>query len=366
MVDHRVPTQIDVALARCPYRITVGRGVLDQLPELIKLPSYASKGALVTSEPIFRLYGDRVLSGLANLGLNTHVVIVPDGEQAKTLKTLESCYRTFGQLPLGRRDVVIALGGGVVGDLAGFAAATWNRGVAVVQIPTTLLAQVDAAIGGKTGVNLPEGKNLVGAFHQPFAVIADTESLGTLPERERRAGLGEVVKYGFIADPIILETLEQSPDAAVLGDPDLLTELVCRSAAVKARVVADDELEAGGREVLNYGHTVGHAVETLSLYQQYRHGEAVAIGMVFAARLGERLGISENGLTQRTVAVLKALGLPTGGVEFDSRAVWEVLARDKKQRAGVRFVLCPRPGKAILVEQPDVAIINDVLASLSE
>lgn len=364
MVDDMAPTYIDVPLARCPYRIIVGRGVLDQLPELIELPRYASKGALVTSEPIFNLYGDRVLSGLANLGLSTHVIIIPDGEEAKTLHTLESCYRAFGQLPLGRRDVVVALGGGVVGDLAGYAAATWNRGVAVVQIPTTLLAQVDAAIGGKTGVNLPEGKNLVGAFHQPFAVVADTNSLGTLPERERIAGLAEVVKYGFIADPIILESLERSPSAAVQGDPDLLTELVCRSAAVKARVVADDELETGGREVLNYGHTVGHAIETLSLYQQYRHGEAVAIGMVFAARLGERLGISEAGLAQRTVAVLKSLGLPTGGVEFDAGKVWEVLARDKKQRAGVRFVLCPQPGTAILVEQPDVEIINDLLLSL--
>lgn len=364
MVDSKRTARIEVAVKDNPYVVSVGPDLLDQLPDLIKLPPHAKKGALITSEPILARFGDRVIAGLQTLGLDVRTIPVADGEQAKNMDTLLSCYRSFGQLPLGRRDIVIALGGGVIGDLAGFAAATWNRGVPVVQIATTLVAQVDSAIGGKTGVNLPEGKNLVGAFHQPLAVIADTSSLATLPERELRAGMAEVVKYGFIADPVILEKLETSPEAAMKGEPELLMELVRRSAAVKARVVAADELEAGGRELLNYGHTIGHAIETLSQYQEFRHGEAVAIGMVFAARLGERLGISEEGLTDRTINVLARLGLPTGGVDLDVTDTWQVISRDKKARAGVRFVVVPHAGAATLIEQPDRELINEVIQSL--
>jgi 3-dehydroquinate synthase len=297
--------------------------------------------------------------------LDVHPVLVPDGEEAKTLGTLEVVYHRLAGIPLHRDDVVVALGGGVVGDLAGFAAATWNRGVGLVQLPTTLLSQVDAAIGGKTGVNLPEGKNLVGAFHQPLAVIADTVTLATLPARERRAGLGEAVKYGFIADPVVLELLEREPDAAQAGDPVVLAEVVRRGVAVKAEIVAADEREGGRRALLNYGHTVGHAIEALTGYGTYRHGEAVALGMVFAARLGERLGVSQAGLAARTVELLAALGLPTRGLLLDPAVVWEVLARDKKHRGGVRFVLCPRPGSALLVDQPDRRLVEEVLQSLS-
>ncbi len=356
---------IDVPVTAAPYQIVVGQGLLDELSTLIRLPDHTWQAALVTSQPIFDLYGDQVLQELGKLPITTHTVIVPDGEESKNLETLQKCYVEFGRIPLGRRDLVIALGGGVVGDLAGFAAATWNRGVQIVQIATTLVAQVDSAIGGKTGINLPEGKNLVGAFHQPLIVINDTATLRSLPAREVRAGLGEVVKYGFIADPTIL-TLLDAPSDDLLVDFDLLTDLVKRSAAVKARVVGDDELEAGGREILNYGHTVGHVIETLSEYRAFRHGEAVSIGMVFAARLAEKLGVSDEGLSEYTVRILSQLGLPTGGVAFDRERVWEVLARDKKARAGVRFVLCPRPGEAVLVEPPDPNVVNDVLASLAD
>lgn len=359
------PTTIDVPVLSSPYKIVVGRGLLDRLSEFIERPSFAWKAALVTSEPIFDLYGERVVIELEKLGLTVHLIIVPDGEQAKNLETLQKCYTEFGHMPLGRRDLVVALGGGVIGDLVGFAAATWNRGVAVVQVATTLVAQVDSAIGGKTGINLPEGKNLVGAFHQPLVVVDDTETLQTLPERELRAGLAEVVKYGFIADPVILTLLEAAPHVAARKDRALLDELVQRSAAVKARVVGADELEAGGRELLNYGHTVGHAIETLSSYQEFRHGEAISIGMVFAARLGETLGVSDRGLADATVRVLSKLGLPTGGVTFDNAEVWEVLARDKKARGGVRFVLCPRPGEAVLIDPPDVAVVDEVLSTLA-
>ena len=358
------PTTIDVPIVSSPYKIVVGPGLLDRLSEFIQPPRFAWKAALVTSEPIFDLYGEKVTGELEKLGVTVHLVIVPDGEQAKNFETLQKCYDAFGHMPLGRRDFIVALGGGVIGDLVGFAAATWNRGVPVVQIATTLVAQVDSAIGGKTGINLQEGKNLVGAFHQPLVVIDDIETLQTLPEREVRAGLAEVVKYGFIADPAILTLLEAAPHVARI-DLELLDELVQRSAAVKAQVVGNDELELGGREVLNYGHTVGHAIETLSSYREFRHGEAVSIGMVFAARLGERIGVSDPGLADLTVRILSRLGLPTGGVTFDKADVWEVLSRDKKARAGVRFVLCPRPGKAVLIDPPDVAVVDEVLGSLA-
>jgi 3-dehydroquinate synthase len=358
-------TRVPVAVRGAAYDVVVAAGVLDRLADLVPFPSHATRVALVTNGTVKALYGERVTAALHRAGLAVHCITVPDGEDAKTLDTLGALYHRFAAIPLNRDDVVVALGGGVVGDLAGFAAATWNRGVAVVQAPTTLLAQVDAAIGGKTGINLPEGKNLVGAFHQPIAVVADTGTLRTLPQRERRAGLGEVAKYGFIADPRVLELLESRPADAVAGDPALLADVVVRAAAVKGRVVAADERDSGQRALLNYGHTVGHAIEALFGYTTYRHGEAVGLGMVFAARLGERLGVSEQGLADRTVALLAGLGLPTGAVRLDPAAVWDVLARDKKARAGVRFVLCRRPGDAFVAEQPPRPVVDAVLATLT-
>jgi len=365
-------TRIPVRLPEAPYDVVVGGGLLASLAQHVPWPEHATRVVLVTVGPVSTLYAAPVEDSVREAGYEVHRLDVPDGEEAKTLSTLESLYHRFAAIPLGRDDVVVALGGGVVGDLAGFAAATWNRGVALVQVPTTLLAQVDAAVGGKTGVNLPEGKNLVGAFHQPVVVVADTAALATLPARERRAGLGEVAKYGFIDDPVVLELLESRPDEAVAGDVDVLTEVVRRGVAVKARIVAADEREAGERALLNYGHTVGHAIETLAGYGTYRHGEAVALGMVFAARLGECLGVSQEGLAARTVALLDALGLPTGGLRLDPAAVWDVLVRDKKVRRprgdtghGVRFVLCRRPGEAFVAEEIDRSLIDATLHSLA-
>ncbi|CAN5297013.1 3-dehydroquinate synthase [soil metagenome] len=360
------PVRVPVRVPGAAYDVVVAPGLLDRLAEHARLPPGARTAALVTVAPVAALYRARAVAALESAGLSVRVMTVPDGEEAKTLDTLAGLYHRFAAVPLHRDDVVVALGGGVVGDLAGFAAATWNRGVPVVQVPTTLLAQVDAAVGGKTGVNLPEGKNLVGAFHQPVAVVADTATLATLALRERRAGLGEAVKYGFVADPVVLELLEARPADAVAGDPDLLADVVRRGVAVKAGIVAADERESGRRALLNYGHTVGHAVETLAGFGAFRHGEAVALGMVFAARLGERLGVSAPGLAARTVALLRGLGLPTGGLRLDPAAVWTVLARDKKARAGVRFVLCSRPGEALVVDQPDRRLVDEVLRTLSE
>jgi 3-dehydroquinate synthase len=357
--------RIPVAVPGARYDVVIAGGALDDIGTLVAWPAGARVAALVTNEPVARLYGARAGQALAGAGLDVTTITVPDGEQAKTLDVLGDLYRRLARIPLQRSDVVVALGGGVVGDLAGFAAATFNRGVALVQVPTTLLAMVDAAVGGKTGVNLPEGKNLVGAFHQPRAVVADVDVLATLGERERRAGLGEVAKYGFIADPHVLTLLERDPDGAVAGDAALIADLVARGVAVKARVVAADERESGPRMLLNYGHTVGHAIETLTAYGRYLHGEAVALGMVFAARLGERMGVTAPGLARRTVALLDRLGLPTRGAGLDPDAVWDVLTRDKKALGGVRFVLCREPGDALVVEQPDRALVDEVLRSLA-
>lgn len=359
------PTTITVDLGARSYGIHVGAGLLGMLEELVPWPAHARTAVVVTNGAVWEFYGEVVTAALHRADLGCEVIRVPDGEQAKSTETLSALWHRFAAVPLLRDDVVIALGGGVVGDLAGFAAATWNRGVALVQIPTTLLAQVDSAIGGKTGINLPQGKNLVGAFHQPLAVLSDVATLATLPSRERRAGLGEVAKYGFIADPVVLDLLETRPGSATAGDPGVLADIVRRGSAVKAAIVSADERESGRRALLNYGHTLGHAVESLTSYDTYRHGEAVALGMVFAARLGERLGISDEGLADRTVAVLDGLGLPTRGLRLDPREVWAVMARDKKARDGVRFVVSARPGEAQVIDEPPRGVVDDILRGMA-
>jgi 3-dehydroquinate synthase len=265
---------------------------------------------------------------------------------------------------MGRDDMVVALGGGVVTDLAGFLAATWHRGIAVAQVPTTLLAQVDAAIGGKTAVNLPAGKNLVGAFHQPAVVVADVATLATLPDRELRAGMAEVVKCGFIRDPAILDIVERDPAGALDPHGEVLVDLVRRAIAVKAQVVASDTFERGERALLNYGHTLAHAIETLTGYERYRHGEAVAIGMHFAALVAEIAGAAEPGMTARTTRLLAALDLPVSCERLDADAVFTVMARDKKVREGLRLVLCDRPGHARVVDAPPRDVLEQALGEM--
>jgi 3-dehydroquinate synthase len=249
-----------------------------------------------------------------------------------------------------RDDLVVALGGGSVGDLAGFVASTYMRGMRFAQVPTTLIAQVDAAVGGKTAVNLPEGKNLVGTFYQPIAVLCDVATLGTLGDRDYRSGLGEVAKYALAMDVELLAQLEADPRPVLARDPDTLTALVTRCVAIKARTVAADERDAGERLFLNYGHTLGHALERLESFEGRSHGEAVAIGMVFAARLAEHRGLARAGLATRTVRLLSSLGLETDGPSPPVRDILAAFRMDKKFRGGVRFVLLEDVGRPCVVE----------------
>ncbi|MFP5308408.1 MAG: 3-dehydroquinate synthase [Actinomycetes bacterium] len=352
--------RITVALAAQPYDVVVGLG-LDLTAALPALPADAERALVVTQAPVVAAgHTDAVVAALQDEGLVVRVVEVPDGDACKTAEVLAHLWETAAELPLGRRDVVVAVGGGAVGDLAGFLAATVNRGIAVVQVPTTLLAQVDAAIGGKTGINLAQGKNLVGAFHQPLGVVADVGALRTLDPRIRTEGLGEVVKYGLIRDPSVLETCEQDADLVRAGDPATLRSLVERSVAVKAAVVAADEREAGERAHLNLGHTYGHAVETLTDHAVL-HGEAVAIGTAVALHLGRRLGLTPPALVERGVAALRRLGLPTTPPALDRDAVWRILARDKKAVRGVRFVVLEGLARPTLV-RPDPAEVDAAIA----
>jgi 3-dehydroquinate synthase len=361
------PAVVTVLLSDRTYPVVVGRGHLDAVASHVELPDGAANALVVTQQAIVDAgHVDSVEASLRTAGLAVHRQVVPDGEPAKELSVLASLWQVAAQVPLSRADVVVAVGGGVVGDLAGFAAAAFNRGIAVLQVPTTLLAQVDAAVGGKTGINLPEGKNLVGAFHQPIGVICDVDVLATLPPRVLVEGLGEVAKYGLIHDPVVLELLEGSPASAAAGEPGLMEELVRRSVAVKAAVVAADEREGGVRAFLNFGHTYAHAVETLSGYGTVLHGEAVTIGMVVALRLGERLGRTPSSLVQRAENLLVELGLPVRGPVLDRGAVWQIMARDKKAgRDGVRFVVLDDLAMPVVItpSREDVDAVLDGLAT---
>lgn len=337
------PTRIEVRGER-PYQVIVGRGLHGELVDQLR----GSGTAAVVHQPALAGTADAVCAELAAAGVSAHRVEVPDAEAGKTLAVAGFCYAVFARIGLTRVDAVVGLGGGAVTDLAGFVAATWMRGVRVVHVPTTLLGMVDAAVGGKTGVNTEAGKNLVGTFHEPAAVLVDLDTLRTLPEAELVAGMAEVVKAGFIADPAILELVEADPAAAVDPDRPVLAELVRRAIQVKADVVSADLRESHLREVLNYGHTLAHAIEHHEAYR-CRHGAAVAVGMVFAAELARLAGRLDPATADRHRTVLAALGLPTS---YRAGALPELTAAmrtDKKARGGtLRFVVLDglaRPGR---------------------
>lgn len=349
---------VRVAL-RPAYSVRVGRGLLQSINDLLRFPRGTEHVCVVSHPRIRRLWGGALEEGLAGKELAGWFTF-PAGEERKTVETAARLARFLAAAGFHRSDVVLALGGGVVGDVSGYVASTYARGIPYVQLPTTLLAMVDASIGGKTGVNLPQGKNLVGTFHQPLAVLADLDVLGTLPDRELRAGLAEVVKTAFISDPSLNAYVLDRRDE-IFARGDCLEAIVVRCARAKAKVVAADERETGLRMILNYGHTLGHALEAASRRARgdprpMHHGEAVSVGMVFAAEVAAALGRAPGGLVDEHRRVLDALGLPTRapGVEWDD--VRTYMTVDKKYKRGMRMVLLSAPGKPVVAQ-----VAEDVL-----
>ncbi|MCC6738481.1 MAG: 3-dehydroquinate synthase [Planctomycetia bacterium] len=334
---------VQVKLGERSYPVAIGRGLLPSLGRRCRTALGRTAAALVIADTNTEArYGRVAAAALESSGFAARLATVPAGESSKSTARLEGLWAALAAANAGRDALVVAVGGGVVGDLAGFAAATWNRGVDFVQVPTTLLAMVDASIGGKTGINLRQGKNLVGAFHQPRLVLADLDALKTLPDREYRAGLAEVVKYGLIGDPKLFGLLERSASDILLRRPTLLESIVARCVAHKARIVAADEREGGLRMLLNLGHTFGHAIEAATGYRKYLHGEAVAIGLCAAATLA-----GNSGVEPRVRALVKSLGLPDRAPGLDPAKLRGLAAGDKKARGGkVRYVVCERVGKA--------------------
>ena len=339
---------VKVPLGARTYSIFVGTGLLERLGSECRRLGLGRRCALITDSNVGPLHARTAVTSLEQSGFETVVVTVPPGETAKSLKTVQSCYHELAKNRLERKSFVVAVGGGVVGDLAGFVAATYLRGVAFVQVPTTLLAQVDSSVGGKVGVNLPAGKNLVGAFYQPRAVWCDLGTLRSLPQREFRAGLAEVIKYGIIYDPSLFRSLEKNLPRVLQLDPKLLATVVARCCQIKAEVVGQDETESGLRAILNFGHTIGHAIEAISGYGKYLHGEAIAIGQVAAAKLShELLGLPE-GDVRRISRLFQQAGLPTQ-IRL-SRAqrsnLFQAMQLDKKVSEGeVKFVLARKIGE---------------------
>ena len=336
--------QVDVGHSR--YPITIGSGLLSRQP-LLAAQIPGRDLMIVTDTAVAALYLAPLRAALGERRVAN--CVLPDGERHKTLETAGRVFDALVENKLNRDATVLALGGGVVGDIAGFCAACYQRGIGYVQIPTTLLAQVDSSVGGKTGVNHSGGKNLIGAFHQPLAVIADTDTLATLPDRELCAGLAEVIKYGCVWDPLLFDWLENNIPKLLARDADALAYAIGRSCTIKATVVGKDEREQNLRAILNFGHTFGHAIEAATAYQTYLHGEAVGLGMLIAADLSHRLGFIDAGIKNRIRNILEKAGLPTEAPRIGAVKALELMQMDKKVLAGtVRLVLLEKPGRAIV------------------
>ena len=349
------------------YPVIVGRDVIDDLGLELQKTGQQGRAFIVADEVMFSNPVRRTQEALERGGYETHVLAMEIGESSKNIATLEVVYSWLADRRAERGDVVVAMGGGVIGDLVGFVAATWLRGVSVVQVPTSLTAMVDSSIGGKTGVNLPQGKNLLGAFHQPKLVVQDIVHLETLPPREMAAGWAEAVKHGLILDADLLDTFERLAPQMVALEGDSPVEAIRRSVAIKGDIVSADEFETGDRRVLlNYGHTIGHAIEAVSGYGQYLHGEAVAIGMMAAAGIASRLGMIDAELVERQLRLLESYNLPTKAEHLDSAAIIDATKSDKKSRGGtIRWVLLEGPGQATtrrdVPEDVVIEALQDVL-----
>jgi 3-dehydroquinate synthase len=347
-------TRIQVS-GESAYEIVVGRALLKQVAEAI---GGRAKKVLVVHPVALSQSAEQLRESLVESGFEVLLAGVPDTEEAKRVEVAAFCWQILGQADFTRTDVVVGFGGGSTTDLAGFVAATWLRGVDLIQIPTTLLAMVDAAIGGKTAINTSEGKNLVGVFHAPKQVIVDLDTLETLPKNEILAGFGEIVKYGFIEDPRILELIEENLADATDASTDRFREIVERSIAIKARVVSEDFKESGLREILNYGHTLGHAIEHNERYQ-WRHGAAISVGMMFVAELARIAGRLDDATVERHRSVLSMIGLPTTYRSSEFEKLLATMQRDKKSRAGqLRFVVLDAIGKPTVMSAPTAEMLH--------
>jgi 3-dehydroquinate synthase len=360
------------------YDILIGSGLLDSVGE--RLSEFIPKGdktIVVSDENIYRICGERVMTSLANAGAEVAAVLIPPGENSKNLKQLETIYDLFGDIGLKRGGLVVALGGGVVGDIAGLAAATWMRGVPLAQLPTTLLAQVDSSVGGKTAVDTSSGKNMVGVFSRPIAVLADTEILSTLPPREFASGMAEVIKYGAIASADLFEKLSNAAptvlypnltpanaDVTNVSAAPVGADVIAACCAIKADIVSEDEFDTGRRQLLNFGHTFGHALEAKYGFSKYTHGEAVSQGMVIAAAAGETLGITRPGTAKRILDLTRAHGLPDPESEIADLSAY--ITHDKKSTSdGVSLILLPEIGSAI-VRKADFDEVAELLRAAGQ
>ncbi|HEY9354965.1 MAG TPA: 3-dehydroquinate synthase [Arthrobacter sp.] len=336
------------------YDVVVGRGLLGSLPGLL---GERVRRVLVIHPRALRLTGDTVRDELAAAGFTSLTAEIPDAEEGKHIQVAAFCWQVLGQNDFTRSDAIVAVGGGAVTDLAGFVAATWLRGVKVIHMPTSLLGMVDASVGGKTGINTAEGKNLVGSFHPPAGVLVDLDTLNTLPRNELISGMAEVVKCGFIADPAILDLVEKDPEAVVDPQSAVLRELIERAIAVKAKVVSEDLKESGLREILNYGHTLGHAIELVERYS-WRHGAAVSVGMMFAAELARSVGRLSDTDADRHRSILETLGLPVTYRRDRWQGLLDGMRRDKKSRGDLlRFVVLDGVAKPGILDVPDTSLL---------
>jgi len=363
VADVSDPTRIRVGEGSdSAYDVVIGYGLLGELAGLL---GPGVERVLVIHSQALRTTGEAVRDGLGEQGFSASLAEVPDGEAAKSAEAASSLWSVLGQRGLTRSDAIVGVGGGTVTDLAGFVAATWLRGVTVVQVPTTLLAMVDAAVGGKTGINTAEGKNLVGAFHSPAGVLCDLAMLATLPADELVSGMAEVIKCGFIADPVILDVVEADPQSVRRWDAPVVRELIERSILVKARVVTEDLRESSLREILNYGHTFGHAIEQVERYS-WRHGAAVSVGMVYAAELARLSGRLDDAVVDRHRSVLSGVGLPTSYASDRWPELYAAMRRDKKSRGStLRFVVLDALAQPGRLEGPDESMLQAAYGRVS-
>ncbi|MEJ7928509.1 3-dehydroquinate synthase [Ramlibacter sp. AN1015] len=347
--------QLRIDLGERSYPILIGEGLLAQMAQL-PLPA-AHAALVVTNTTVEPLYAQTLRTALAARYRHVGVLALPDGEEHKHWQTLQQIFDTLIEQGSDRKTVLYALGGGVVGDITGFAAACYMRGVPFVQVPTTLLAQVDSSVGGKTAINHPRGKNMIGAFYQPHLVVCDLDTLRTLPMRELSAGLAEVIKYGPIADMAFFDWIEEHLPSLLARDPAALAHAVRRSCEIKGEVVGQDEREGGLRAILNFGHTFGHAIEAGLGFGNWLHGEAVGCGMVMALHLSRELGFIDDALVERCTALIARAGLPTRGPDLGTHRYLELMRLDKKAEAGeIRFVVVREPGRAEIVAAPDATV----------